>query len=132
MPPCPTELPLMLSLLKVERQIDSDQLIFVQGIQGAESRAETRGERRRQSREQNAGRDESRAPAETKRLSKERRKAREKTTSNDHLKLDLVLRALVYRESATAVVVWHVESDLHEHANGCRKKRTSTLLAPLT
>ena len=26
----------------------------------------------------------------------------------------------------------HVESDLHEHANGCRKKSTSTLLATLT
>ena len=78
------------------------------------------------------GRVESRAPVETKRVSKERRKAREKTTSNDRLKLDIVRRALVYRESATAVVVSHVESDLHEHANGCRKKRTSTLLAPLT
>ena len=36
------------------------------------------------------------------------------------------MRSLVYRESATVVVVSHVESDLHEHANGCRKKRTRT------
>ena len=54
-----------LSLLKVERQIDSDQLIYVQGILGAESRAETRGERRRQSRKQSAGRDETRLERET-------------------------------------------------------------------
>ena len=78
-----------------------------------------------------AGRVESRAPAETKRVSNERRKVREKTTS-DRLKLDLVRRALVYRESAMAVVVSHVKSDLHEHANWCLKNRTSTLLAPLT
>ena len=85
-------------------------MYVVQGILGAESRAETRGERHRQSREQSerAGRDEmqrgssgrveSRAPAEMKRVSKERRKAREKTTSNDRLKLDFVQRALVYIE----------------------------------
>ena len=59
-------------------------------------------------------------------------KRERKPTSNDRLKLDLVRRALVYIESATAVVVSHVESDLHEHANWCCKKRTSTLLAPLT
>ena len=66
-PPVPKELPPMLSLLKVEPQIDSDQLIYVQWILGAQSRAETRGERRLHSREQNAGRDESRArePVET-------------------------------------------------------------------
>ena len=45
-PPVPKELPPMLSLLKVERQIDSDQLIYVQGILGAESRAESRRQRR--------------------------------------------------------------------------------------
>ena len=56
-PLCPTDLPPMLSLLKVERQIDSDQLIYVQGILGAESRAETRGERRRQRRNASRKRD---------------------------------------------------------------------------
>ena len=115
MPPCPTELPPVLFLLKVERQIDSDQLIYVQGILEAESRAETRGERWQRRNE-----------------SRKRDAKREKTTNNDRLKLDLVRHALVYRESATAVVVSHVERDLHEHANGCRKKSTSTLLAPLT
>ena len=104
-------------------------MIYVQGILGAESRAETRGERRweskaerRQRREKSeragrdelqrgsAGRVESKAPAETKRFLKERFKAIEKTTSNDRLKLDLVRRALVYRESATAVVVSHVST----------------------
>ena len=65
---------------------------YVQEILGAESRAEqSRDEMQRGS----AGRVESRAPAETKRVSKERRKAREKTTSNDRLKLDIVRRALV-------------------------------------
>ena len=72
-----------------------------------ESRDERRAEERRQRREQSerairdemqrgsAGRVESRAPAETKRVLKERRKAREKIKSNDRLKLDLVRRALV-------------------------------------
>ena len=50
---------------------------------GVESRAETRAERERAGRDEtqrrSAGRDESRATAETKRVSKERRKAREKT-----------------------------------------------------
>ena len=105
--------------------------------QSREQRAAGRDEMQRGS----AGRVESRAPAETKRVSKERSKAREKTTSNDRLKLDLVRRALVLyiysyiyiyiyiereRERATAIVVSHVESDFHEHANGCHKKRTST------
>ena len=32
--------------------------------------------------------------------------------------IELVRRALLYRKSATAAVMLHVESDLHEHANG--------------
>ena len=56
-----------LSLLKVERQIDSDQLIYVQGFW------EQRIEQRRE--ESAAGRVESRTPAETKRVSKERRQS---------------------------------------------------------
>ena len=36
------------------------------------------------------------------------------------LKLELVRRALLYRESATAIVKLRVESDYHEHANGRR------------
>ena len=43
--------------------------------------------------------------------------------------LELVRRALLYRKSATAAVVLHVESDLtdlYEHANGRRKRRTSS------
>ena len=142
-----------LSLLKVKRQIDSDQLIYYVCTRDSGSRVESRNKRRAPPAEstQNAGRNESRerepvetrcreeAPAESKAEHRQRRNAsrkrdakREKTTSNDRLKLDLVRRALVYRKSATAVVVSHMESNLHEHANGCRKKRTSTLLAPLT
>ena len=38
--------------------------------------------------------------------------------------LELVRRALLYRKNATPAVVLHVESDLYEHANGHRKRRT--------
>ena len=72
-----------------------------------------------------AGRVESRAAAKTKRVSKETQSDRE-NTSNDSLKLELVRRAFLYRESATAVVVLLVESDLQEHASGRRKRRTSS------
>ena len=50
---------------------------------------------------------------------------RERTTSNDRLKLELVRRSLLYSESETAAVVLHMENDLHVHANGCCKRRTS-------
>ena len=82
-----------------------------------EAPAGTKAERR-QRRKQRAGREETR-------VERERQSERE-TTSNDRQKLELMRRALLYRESATAFVVWHVESDLHEHANGCRKRRTSS------
>ena len=88
--------------------------------------------RQKQSRDGNKveSRDESRAPAKTKRVSKERRKA-----SNDSQMLELVRRALLYRKSATAAVVLHVESDLHEHANGptgAVRGAHLAFLAPLT
>ena len=83
--------------------------------------AETRRECQ-QRRKQNA-----REPAETKRVSKERRKAKEKTGAMTAKMLELVGRALLYRKSATAAVVLHVESDLHEHANGRSKRRTSSV-----
>ena len=72
----------------------------------------------RQRRKQNSGRDETRVERET--------QSERETTSNDSLKLEPVRRALLYRESATAFVVLHVESDLHEHANGCRKTRVKS------
>ena len=88
-----------------------------------ESRDESRTEAktRQNAREPAETKRREEAPAETKRVSKERRKAREKM-------LELVWRALlrVYRKSATAAVMLHVESDLHEHANGRRKRRTSS------
>ena len=68
---------------------------------------------------QSAGRDEKRLETET--------QSESKSTSNENLKLELVRRALLYRESATAVVVLLVESDLQEHANGRRKRRTSSV-----
>ena len=73
---------------------------------------------RRQRQKQNPGRDETRLKRET--------QSERETTSNDSLKHELVRRALLYRESATAFVVLHLERDLHEHANGCRKRRTSS------
>ena len=86
---------------------------------GVESIAEASAEREIQGDEtqrgkQSAGRDETRVERET--------QSERETTSKDNLKLELVRRAL----SATAFVVLHVESDLHEHANGCRKRRTSS------
>ena len=74
---------------------------------------------------QSPGRDESRAPAETRIVSKQTQSESE-NTSNDSLKLELVRRAFLYRESATAVLVLLVDSDLQEHANGRRKRRTSS------
>ena len=88
-----------------------------------EAPAGTKAERR-QRRKQNPGRDETRLKRET--------QSERETTSNDSLKLELVRRALLYRESATAFVVLHLERDLHEHANWCRKRRTLAPLAPLT
>ena len=82
-----------------------------------EAPAGTKAERR-QRRKQNPGRAETRLKIET--------QSERETTSNDSLKFELVRRALLYRESATAFVVLHVESDLHEHANGCRNRRTSS------
>ena len=104
---------------------------------GAELRAETRVEQRqkrgrtresrqrrnaerkgRQRRNQSAGRDETRLERET--------QSERENTSNDRQMLELVRRALLYRKSATAAVMLHVESDLHEHANGRRKRRTTS------
>ena len=120
-------------------------ITFVEGHATSERRS--RGEiRRKQSRDgsrvdsrdksrtkaktwQSSNRDErreSRAPAETRSVSKQRDKARAKNTSNDSLMLELARRALLYRKSATAAVVLHVESDLHEHANGRCKRSTSS------
>ena len=82
-----------------------------------EAPAGTKAERR-QRQNQNPGRDETRLKRET--------QSEKETTSNDSLKLELVRRALLYKESATAFVVLNLESDLHEHANGCRKRRTSS------
>ena len=98
----------------------------VESSERDESRAETRAEERReQTREESR---ESRAPAETRRgvqaetrterlqrrdasRNKDAKRERE-NTSNDSQMLDLVRRA------PTAAVMKHVESDLHEHANG--------------
>ena len=94
---------------------------------GAESRAETRAEQRqrrgrtrerRQRRNQSEGRDETRLERET--------QSERENTSNDSQMLELVRRALLYRKSVIAAVMLHVESDLHEHANGRRKRRTSS------
>ena len=100
----------------------------------AERRAETRDQirdetdqrrdQRREQREQSASRDENRLQTET--------QSESENTRNDSLKLELVRRALLCRKSATTVVVLHVESDLHEHANGCRKSAHLAHLAPLT
>ena len=95
-----------------------------------ESKAENRPEQRRV-----LARDDS--PAETRAECRQRRdasrnrdaKRERENTSNDSLKLELVRRALLYRKSETAVVVLHMESlffFLHEHANRCRKRRTSS------
>ena len=46
--------------------------------------------------------------------------------------LKLVRRALLYRKSATAAMVLHVESDLHEHANGRRRGACRRSLEQLT
>ena len=69
-----------------------------------EAPAGTKAERR-QRRKQNPGRAETRLKRET--------QSEKETTSNDSLKLELVRRALLYKESATAFVVLHLESDLH-------------------
>ena len=74
--------------------------------------------KRRQRRKQSAGRDETRLERETQ---------SKRTTSNDSLKLELVRRTLLFRESATAFVVLQVENDLHKHANGYRNRRTSSV-----
>ena len=102
-------------------------------LRSAEQRPETRAERRqkrdaecrqrrdaerRQRRKQSAGRDENRLETET--------QSESENTSNDSLKLELVRRALLYSESAMAAVASHWESDLHEHANGCRIGHTSS------
>ena len=82
-----------------------------------QSRRKTRTERR-QKRKQSPSWDETRL--ETKKQSESKNK------SNDLQTLELVRRALLYRKSVTAAVVLHVESDLHEHANGRRKRRKSS------
>ena len=68
--------------------------------------------------ESRGGRDETRIERDTQ---SEREKPRAMTPSN--LSSCGALSCNLYRESATAS---HVENDLHEHANGCRKKRTRT------
>ena len=81
----------------------------------------------RHKRSRDGSRDESKAPAKTEtRLEKETQRERE-NTRNDSQMLELVRRALLYRKSATAAVVLHVESNLHEHANGRRKRCTSSV-----
>ena len=81
-----------------------------------ETRAETRA---KETREQSAGRD---GDASRNRDAKRKRE----NTSNDSQMLELGRRAFLYSESATAAVVLHGESDLHEHANGCRIGHTSS------
>ena len=44
---------------------------------------------------------------------------------NERQMLELVQPALLYKKSAKAAVVLHVETDLHEHANGRRKTRAA-------
>ena len=73
-----------------------------------------------------AGRVESREAAQTKRVSKKHAKRERDHEQWQPKTWARAVRSLVYRESTTAVVVSHVESDLHEHAIGCRKKRTRT------
>ena len=55
-----------------------------------------------------------------------RRQPERENRSNDSQMLELVRRALLNRKSATAAVALHVESDLHEHGNGRRKRAPSS------
>ena len=87
-----------------------------------EAPAGTKAERQ-QRRKQNPGRDETRLKRET--------QSERETTSNVSLKLELVRRALLYREGATAFVVLHVESDLTSTPTGAVRGPHLAPLAPL-
>ena len=50
---------------------------------------------------------------------REREPKRERERERTRILLELVLSPLRYSERATAAAAVHLESDLHEHANGC-------------
>ena len=100
-------------------------------LRDAQRDAKRTGRKRRRERcrrRENAGREKELV------ASRERRE-RERNISKERQTFDLLWRALLYRvcRGATVVVVLHVESDLYEQTNGCRKNRKyKAPLAPLT